>query len=968
MKNRTFIKSFLGLAVAGSSLGLTGASLAKAAGSGLDSLDEGKLITELVNQRMETLLEREFSVHKTPKAKRDAYMFGIKLAMLNDPKLTAKQRQELVSTLVGGIEHALPLMDDPQQVLNDARRIVNSVVVNDVSTLEYWGDNPKTQQQLQGTATVVMKMLEKAQSAADKKSKELQETIQNPKDPRIQQVMALEELTNLAKYEKNMSAYYLALALDPADPRRKSVPEAAIKVLKDEYDNPESNVQPAVRMRIAKLNMVKGDYVAAKQGFAVVAKLPPEKIPADVKVTPDIKQQYEANHQNQQYEAHYFTVLCDVLAKNPAGARVALATLENWQKQHITEKGPRQGAEAASTMLRYRIFLVEKKENEAINVLLGLVKERPELRPLIFQLILERLPEKPDLVKLNPLMLEALLVKAEQEAFGPKKPNESIDKAVIQRGVDAGREIMKRRGALDGAMVSRAGRILPGLLDKLDRQVEAAEALLDFVTTSPGDKAAPAAMDSAQSVIGGLLKDKRMAAKPEVAKVYERFLGIAVNPPYGKREFAFDYAFRMLRGGKPEEAMKFFRLVPDTDRNNVQARFLEMVTIIRLMEDKTKAKTLTDAERAGMIAEVLKRAEKVKALATAAAEGAKDNKDRLKFRSMAVNATLTSAGMHREQKNQAEVLKVLEGVDEAAKGLPDEKDDIARALFYRVQAYMALGKNTEATTEMVQLMKRTEAKEAASIVMGLLNNLNMDYDKAQAAGDKARMKELAANRGELASFMIDFSRKNPGPENDKNMYLFSRFQANTYRLAAILEDDEAKKKEGLQKSLELYKKLQSDENFAIFQKINPQAKDPLFPDVAVLLGIGQIAFDIGDYKEAQLNLGKLAYEKKLGTPEMVIEEAGTERVVENETYWEVLYKLMYSNAELAKANTDKKLAADTTSFLMREYIKWGDKVGGKVWRDKFEDLRNQLAPGWTPTTESPATPSTQPAGTPVAEK
>ncbi len=32
MKNRTFIKSFLGLAVAGSSLGLTGASLAKAAG------------------------------------------------------------------------------------------------------------------------------------------------------------------------------------------------------------------------------------------------------------------------------------------------------------------------------------------------------------------------------------------------------------------------------------------------------------------------------------------------------------------------------------------------------------------------------------------------------------------------------------------------------------------------------------------------------------------------------------------------------------------------------------------------------------------------------------------------------------------------------------------------------------------------------------------------------------------------
>ena len=47
-----------------------------------------------------------------------------------------------------------------------------------------------------------------------------------------------------------MTAYYLALALDRASPQRKDVAAKAIEQL-TQFDNPESNVQTAVRLALA---------------------------------------------------------------------------------------------------------------------------------------------------------------------------------------------------------------------------------------------------------------------------------------------------------------------------------------------------------------------------------------------------------------------------------------------------------------------------------------------------------------------------------------------------------------------------------------------------------------------------------------------------------------------------------------------------------------------------------------------
>ena len=116
----------------------------------------------------------------------------------------------------------------------------------------------------------------------------------------------------------------------------------AINYLKD-FDNPEEEIRPDIRLRLAKLNLLKGDYQQARQLFGSVSLQSKEPL----KPAPSIPQQYEAR---------YFRAVVDVLDNRIDDARKGLGELLAWKQANLPKDQLTQDrAGAAEAMLQYRI-------------------------------------------------------------------------------------------------------------------------------------------------------------------------------------------------------------------------------------------------------------------------------------------------------------------------------------------------------------------------------------------------------------------------------------------------------------------------------------------------------------------------------------------------------------------------------------------------------------------------------------
>jgi len=229
---------------------------------------------------------------------------------------------------------------------------------------------------------------------------------------------------------------------------------------------------------------------------------------------------------------------------------------------------------------------------------------------------------------------------------------------------------------------------------------------------------------------------------------------------------------------------------------------------------------------------------------------------------------------------------------------------------------------------------------------------------------------LADNRAQLSGFLVDWARKNQDPGIRKYTYRYAVFDAAAHHTAASLEEDPARRKAALQAALKVYRNLESPESVALYQAtLPPDSADRNSPDPAVSLGIGLIAYDLGDYAEAQRRLGQLLTDRKLGTPQIAqADAAGETKLVENDQYWEATLKLMRSNLALAAANPQdpqhQAAKAQTIAYLKQLYIQWGRDVGGKKWSPEFEALRKELIPDFNPDELAATQPASQPATTP----
>src|SRR4051812_20961491 len=93
---------------------------------GLDALSDQRLMTDLANRGLTSLLDRAFEVNHIPAAERDGLKTLIALKQLSDPKarLTTAQRQVAVQKIAAGIQQALPSLTDPQTMMQQATTLL----------------------------------------------------------------------------------------------------------------------------------------------------------------------------------------------------------------------------------------------------------------------------------------------------------------------------------------------------------------------------------------------------------------------------------------------------------------------------------------------------------------------------------------------------------------------------------------------------------------------------------------------------------------------------------------------------------------------------------------------------------------------------------------------------------------------------------------------------------------------------
>ncbi|HEV8607661.1 MAG TPA: hypothetical protein VGQ99_20160 [Tepidisphaeraceae bacterium] len=933
--------------------------------------DDEKVISELAKRELTTLRDYMFVRNGISKEQQATYLAVSSVKQLNDSKLTRKQQQDLIHNVSIGIDKVLATMNDPSELM----RLNNSLVINGtarhVNVLEYFGENPKVQSQLRPIAEAIDRVYDKAIATAQKKA----DDVANQMTPQNQTRLAPEwekamQLVGLAKFNAANNKHTLAMSIDKADPRRAEVAQQGIAVL-TEYEAPEYEIQGPARLGIAKLNI----DIGSKESLDIARK----KL-AEVSAEPK-------SPWNQKFDAMYFAAVADIVAKDFDAARKGMAAVAKF----VSDVPPgdanvRNGAEAAVKMLEYRIFSAEaeavagpagnRANEQAIAVLQQLLEKRPDLTGIINEQMMARLPEQPDVGRLSVLFLKALVGRGNDEVV--KAAGETMDRKAIAQAAAAAQEVIKRvnSGREKGLTAEDADRclLLLGIFhDKLGEDALAASTFLDHVEKYQIDKERQQfAFENALSKVFKLRRDQPDARS--TAEIYNRFLQIAVSPPFNRNEFAFEYGRLLLERNLDEmkgnyteaqrdqmlssaqKAADLLRKTPDPERK-LDARFLEMMAYDQMIDLNEKSALVKD-----WTAKMNALADEVNAGVAQAVASAPNDAAKNRFRFLKVRTSLLIANLAKDDrsadrpKNLQRALDLLASFEQDVQGLPNAANLIGRVLFIRVNAMLSLGKTDEAMESLGKYLETKTGDEGIQIVYDMLEALNKEFDQAERDKNEVRMAELAAHRAKVSGYMVQRVAKTNNADLKKLLPKYEDFEATALQKAALLEKEPAKKQEYLTSALKIFQNR---------QKSTPN-------DRGVQLAIALVQYDMGEYAAAQPVLNELLRDKLLGRPLREEKTADGFRMVPNDAYWDALLKLCWSNVRVAKAGGDKsaKTLEDTQQYLKQLYITY-PQPGGAKWGPKFDALRQEILPDWTPPTftDLPTSqPATRPATQPVAGK
>ena len=907
---------------------------ASSAGQGLDSLPESAVLNELAGRNLEGLLDREFELQKTPDEQRKALMVRVALSRLGDTAtpLSEADRDELLARVAREIGDVMPAIDDPKVLMEQASLLIQKGLQSDVQRLEYWGPSEAVQGRLRPVVEAVLKLLDKTDDVAGKRAAAAAERIKGPGDKaNIAAYDGMNGLAQMAGYTRDIVGYYLALATDPADPARAAAAKASIDDLKqyDTDDNPDRNFVRTVLGKLQMATRAPDGFDAARKQFDAVINQPGTPPNAGV-----------------QFDARFNRAVVEILAGDPDAARRQYDAFSQWLGENLPDD---KAAAAVGQILDYRILsaqaarATDEADRSAANakataVLLDLIQKRPDLQDVIYEQLLPKIGDTADLAALDPLLLKALMGQGQREYF---KPDGRADRDKLARAVAAAEELERRGDAKAGPQaVADAAFLAPFLLQKLDKPVEAAGAYLDYVQkyAKADPPKATTALNNAQ-VLVGKLREKQESDPPVVA-LYERLLPLAVDAPFDRKNLAFAWAYRLKQLGKPAEAAKYFAEVPQADPNYQTAQFFRTITLAGSLVDLPKGSD----QRKAALAEVQRLADAVRAGAEREVAAASDPKQKQALRSRLVGITLLAADLaRREQDDPARAVELLNGFEDQVADLPNAVDLVAEASLVRVQSLIALGRNDEATAALKTLLDRAQGRQALNIVIQLLDKLTKEYEAATARGDTVAMGELAMNRATLTPFLVDWAKSSKDAETQKLVYRYSVADAETQRMAANLASDPAKQKALREAALARFRSLESQASFNQYQEGLPAAQRLTVKyDPVVNLNIARLEYDLGEFADARNRLANLLRDKTVGNAVIRETEDGQLSERDNNLYWEAVLKFIRSNLKTDTAVPEMK------AFLRRQYVLWGGRVGGTLYKKEYAALRQEILPDFDP--------------------
>jgi hypothetical protein len=873
-----------------------------------------------------------------------------------DKSLTPADRQDILDKAVVDLDKDLPAITDAQTLTNAAQILAGQTIDPLTAILEYWGRSDTEMGRLRPVAELAVKMLDQANKIAANHASDTANQIKSPDDKLTDVWQQWNDLANLAAYQKARMQYAQALATDISDPHRSKTIDEAFAALA-QWDDADSGIQPQVRFLMSKLHVIRQNADEIQIGIKGIESLLNDP---DHKISP-------APTEALLYEARCYLVIANLEATDSAGAAVALSDAADDMKKNFPDD-PEQAS--ALRLLNYRLLALKADQSDpadkpvanaaAVFALTQLVHDFPSLRSVIYQQLAARLPADSDPTQLDPLLLQALVDQGRQQVIG-STPDQITDKTKLQSALGAAKEIVARYEAkkMSADDAVDASLLLGIFQEYMGDKISAVDSLLDHIERfgSRPDAKADFALDRARDLIADLRDsaspdsspDAHPHIDPQLQRLQNRFLPIAVNPPFNRKEFDLQYAAELLNHGKWADAVTYYKMVPDSAAPGevLAARYGEMVA---LKNELDEAGSLSADQQQSVISQI----ESLDQTVTQVAQNLLDNSDsdteKTRARStLARTALLTADVTRREGQDPQKVLELLNGFEDSVKGLPDAKSLLNGALFLRVQSYMQLGQSQKATDDLVQYLNGTGGREGAQTVQQLLIVLNTDLNKARAQADAAsaahddaalaaaqkEIHQLAANRALLSGYLVQWSSQSSDPKIHAYEYIYRRFDADAKRSAAELETDPRQRRADLQGVMTLYRELQSANNFALYQtSLDPSDEsDKGEPDPLITLGIGYTAYDLGDYRTVKETLGPLIHDEKLGE--------------DNDQCWEATYKLLDAMHSLAQNGDPDTTMPQVEQSLKILYLIWRDGTGGPKWHDKFEQLRKEVMPTWT---------------------
>lgn len=886
---------------------------------------DDRLLNELARRNLPDLLERAFELRSTPEPVRKLLRSRMAAAELKSPGLTPKQRRELIQRIVAGLSaEAIRQIDDPFALAEQAELIVVDGITADVDTLEYWGPTPAAQNAVRPAAEAALMLLDRAAILAETQAARV--PLRHADDVEgIAKIERLDALRRAAIDLRQQVAYFFAISLDRADPRRRNTLQAAIDYVRpfDSADNPR---QAYVKTFLAKLNMAVGDAESSD----TAADLFDDAVAALAAATP-----------REQFEARCFRVINLIQAARPKRARAAFDDFSKWIDTADIDAATRSQWDVARQIVLYRVLKLEADESfdldekktlagQAAGVLVRLMDARPELRELITRQLAATIEADADLKSLHALMLHAIVGEAEPIVVRTDALTEA-DRTTLQRAVDAGRELMSREN-VDESIRRPAHFLLAASLERLDRRIDAATVYLDFAERYRNGslELATAALSNAQRLVGLLRRESPDDAA--VVGLVDRVFPLAIAEPFNQVDLAFAWAVRLQALDRHAEAIEFLRRVPRDSPDFDAAQFATMSSLAAILA----ATPQDDPRHDSIVIELSNVIDQVRQQAMRS----DDAQSRRRF----VSASLVGADLAlTEQNDPARAMKLLDGFESRSAGVAGADALNTSAKFVRVNALIRLGRADEAVDAMLSLLDNGDTRRAGQTMADLLERIDADLDRAQADGDEPRAKLLIDSRARLTPRLVAWADATDDPAVASLRYRYRVYNAESQRLAATLKPGE-QREAALQNALTLFESLDAPEGFEQFVKSLAESERPAAKyDRVVALGMARIHFDLGNLEQSRDRFGRLLVDRELGPPIIARRDAaGNEVQVDNDIYWEAVYKWIKSATPLADDREPFR------RYLREQYVRWSDRVGGVSWRDEFESLRRELIPDFDP--------------------